>query len=175
MLYLGFALSGWKCRMMVENSDVNSFRNCCCWLLSDQAVPPQPAFIPRLSQVASACGQLPCLQVKWRSVPRGSFVTLNMSCLLLVQRNGMVKVNIPKLPPAHAWWESVLLSPHPWLQHESWPVITSVEGVTQEVTYLSSSFPAVEASLTMKNLDCQGSKNLRTAGPLGNPSCGSCR
>lgn len=35
--------------------------------------------------------------------------TLKTSHLLLVQKDVMVKVNIP---PAHAWWESVLLSPH---------------------------------------------------------------
>lgn len=40
----------------------------------------------------------------FKSVWRGSSVTLKISTILLVQRDSMVKVNIPKLLPAHAWW-----------------------------------------------------------------------
>lgn len=43
--------------MMVENCDIDSFRKCCSWWISGQAVPSQPAWIPAPSQ-ASACEQI---------------------------------------------------------------------------------------------------------------------
>lgn len=118
MTYLVFSLSGWKSRMMVENSDINSFRNCCFCnqqLLSDQAVPPQPAFIPICPgwpvHVSSTRG------CRWHAgLQISDSRTLKTSCLLPVQKDVMVKVNIP---PAHAWWESVILSHHPWLTEVS--------------------------------------------------------
>lgn len=50
-LYLFVDLSRWKCRMVVENSDINSFRICCYWLLLDQVGSPQTTFILPLSQM----------------------------------------------------------------------------------------------------------------------------
>lgn len=117
---------------MVEKSDISSFSVCCYWLLSDQTVPPQPAFIPVC--LTAACEQHPFLQVKCRS---SVLRTLKMSCLLLIQGDGMVKVNIPKLHPTCSWAVGVcstVPSPLAPTQHQSqpWPVTAWVEGVTRD-------------------------------------------